>query len=76
VVLLSVTIAAIVVVQDWHKLHLRAIGWLLGPTLLGIPLGIALLTSIREGRMSSEPDLRWHRVADPGKTRGVGADPS
>jgi uncharacterized protein len=48
VVLLSVTIAAIVVVQDWQKVHLRAAGWLLGPTLLGIPLGIALLTSIHQ----------------------------
>jgi hypothetical protein len=36
VVLLSVTIAAVVVVQDWQKVDLRASGWLLGPTLLGI----------------------------------------
>ncbi len=48
VVLLSVTIAAIVVVQDWQKVDLRATGWLLVPTLLGIPLGIALLTSIHQ----------------------------
>ena len=47
-VLLSVTIAAIVVVQDWHKIHLRSAGWLLAPTLLGIPLGIALLTSAHQ----------------------------
>jgi uncharacterized protein len=45
VVLLSITIAAIVVVQDWHKIHLRSAGWLLAPTFVGIPLGIALLTS-------------------------------
>jgi uncharacterized membrane protein YfcA len=45
VVLLSTTIAAIVVVQDWHKIHLRSAGWLLAPTFVGIPLGIALLTS-------------------------------
>jgi uncharacterized protein len=48
VVLLSITIAAVVVVQDWRKIHVRSTGWLLGPTLLGIPLGIALLTSPHE----------------------------
>jgi len=46
VVLLSVTIAAIVIVQDWRKIHMRSTGWLLAPTVLGIPLGIALLKSI------------------------------
>jgi len=44
-VLLSITIAAVVVAQDWRHIHVRSTGWLLGPTLLGIPLGIALLTS-------------------------------
>ena len=44
-VLLSITIAAIVVVQDWHRIHLRSAGWLLAPTLLGTPLGLLLLTS-------------------------------
>jgi uncharacterized membrane protein YfcA len=44
-VLLSITIAAIVVVQDWHKIHLRSAGWLVLSTLLGIPLGVLLLTS-------------------------------
>jgi uncharacterized protein len=43
-VLLSVTIAAIVVIQDWRKIHLRSTGWLLLPTFAGIPLGIALLS--------------------------------
>jgi len=47
-VLLSITIAAIVVVQDWRKVHLRATGWLLGPTFLGIPLGIVLLVSVHQ----------------------------
>ncbi len=44
-VLVSITIAAIVVVQDWNKIHLRSTGWLLLPTLAGIPLGLLLLTS-------------------------------
>jgi hypothetical protein len=44
-VLLSITIAAVVVVQDWRKIHLRSTGWLLLPTMAGIPLGIWLLRS-------------------------------
>ena len=47
-VLLSITIAAVVVVQDWRKIHLRSTGWLLLPTFLGIPLGVALLTSVHQ----------------------------
>ncbi len=47
-VLLSITIAAVVVVQDWRKIHVRSTGWLLAPTLVGIPLGIALLTSVHQ----------------------------
>jgi uncharacterized membrane protein YfcA len=33
-VLLSITIAAIIVVQDWRQIHLRSAGWLLGVFLL------------------------------------------
>jgi uncharacterized membrane protein YfcA len=44
-VLLSITIAAVVVVQDWRKIHIRSTGWLLAPTFVGIPLGVWLLTS-------------------------------
>jgi uncharacterized protein len=44
-VLVSITIAAVVVVQDWRKIHVRSAGWLVGATLFGIPLGLALLTS-------------------------------
>ena len=47
-VLLSITIAAIIVVQDWRKIDVRSTGWLLAPTFLGIPLGIALLTSVHQ----------------------------
>ena len=45
VVLLSITIAAIVVVQDWNKIHLGSASWLVLSTLFGIPLGLLLLTS-------------------------------
>ena len=44
-VLVSITIAGIVVVQDWKKIHLRSTAWLVLSTLLGIPLGLLLLTS-------------------------------
>ena len=44
-VLLSITIAGVVVVQDWHKIHTRSAGWLVLSTLFGIPLGLLLLTS-------------------------------
>src|SRR6185312_15179138 len=44
-VLMSITIAAVVIAQDWRKIHVRSAGWLIAPTFLGIPLGIFLLTS-------------------------------
>ncbi len=44
-VLISITIAAIIVAQDWKKVHFYSTGWLVLPTLLGIPLGLLLLTS-------------------------------
>ena len=44
-VLVSITIAAAVVAQDWRKIHVRSTGWLVGATLFGIPVGLALLTS-------------------------------
>lgn len=44
-VLVSITIAAIVVVQDWKKIHLLSVGWLVLSTLFGIPLGLLLLTN-------------------------------
>jgi len=47
-VLLSITIATVVVVQDWEKIHLRSTGWLVGFTLLGIPLGLLLLTRVHQ----------------------------
>jgi hypothetical protein len=44
-VLISITIAAIIVVQGWQKIHLRSTGWLVFATLFGILLGLLLLTS-------------------------------
>ena len=42
-VLVSITVAAIVVEQDWKKIHLASTGWLVFSTLFGIPLGLLLL---------------------------------
>jgi uncharacterized membrane protein YfcA len=47
-VLLSIVIAAVVVVQDWKSVHIASATWLLVPTLIGIPLGIVLLTSAHQ----------------------------
>ena len=45
-VLVSITVAVIVVVQDWRHVHVRSAGWLVLPTLLGIPLGLILLRTV------------------------------
>ena len=47
-VLVSITIAAVVVVQDWRHIHLRSAGWLVLSTLFGLPIGLLLLTSCPE----------------------------
>lgn len=44
-VLLSITIAAVVVAQDWKQIHLRSTAWLVLSSLAGIPLGLSLLAS-------------------------------
>ncbi len=46
--LVSITVAAVVVAQDWHKVHVRSAGWLIFATLFGIPLGLWLLTAVAE----------------------------
>jgi uncharacterized membrane protein YfcA len=44
-VLISVTIAGVIVIQDWRKIHVRSTGWLVLATLFGVPPGLLLLTS-------------------------------
>lgn len=46
--LVSITVAGVVLVQDWSEVHARSAGWLLLSTLLGIPLGLLLLTRVAE----------------------------
>jgi len=47
-VLISITIALVVVAQDWRKIHVRSMGWLMLATVFGIPLGLWLLTSAHQ----------------------------
>jgi len=47
-VLISITIAAYIVVQDWRHVDFRSAGWLVFATLFGIPLGLMLLTSVHQ----------------------------
>jgi uncharacterized membrane protein YfcA len=44
-VLVSITVAGVVVVQDWKKIHLGSTFWLVLSSLFGIPLGLLLLMS-------------------------------
>jgi uncharacterized membrane protein YfcA len=43
-VLVSITVALIILLQDWHHVELRSASWLVASTLFGIPLGLLLLT--------------------------------
>src|ERR1700722_6456878 len=47
-VLFSITVAAVVLIQDWRKVHLQSATRLVGSTLFGIPLGLMLLTRVEE----------------------------
>jgi uncharacterized membrane protein YfcA len=46
--LVSITVAAVVVAQDWRHIHLRSAAWLVFSTMLGIPLGLFLLRNVSE----------------------------
>ena len=39
-VLVSITVAIAILIQDWQKVHFRTAGWLIVSTLFGIPLGL------------------------------------
>jgi len=47
-VLVSITVAAIVVAQDWRHVQVRIAGWLVLSSLFGIPLGLLLLRRVSE----------------------------
>jgi uncharacterized membrane protein YfcA len=52
-VLVSVTVALIIVLQDWRHIHLRSAGGLVLATLPGIPLGLLLLKNVAEPLIKS-----------------------
>src|SRR3954453_21829982 len=45
-VLLSINVAVVVVLEDWHRVHLGSAWRLVLSTLFGIPLGLLLLTAV------------------------------
>jgi uncharacterized membrane protein YfcA len=45
-VLVSITVAAVIVLEDWHKVHFGGAWRLVVSTLFGIPLGLLLLTAV------------------------------
>jgi uncharacterized protein len=47
-VLVSITVAFIIVIQDWRRIHLISALWLVVPTFLGIPVGLFLLKTLPE----------------------------
>lgn len=47
-VLVSITVAVVVLAQDWQHVNLRSAMWLVGFTLLGIPIGLLLLRTVPE----------------------------
>jgi uncharacterized membrane protein YfcA len=47
-VLVSITVALVIVIQDWRQVHARSALWLVVPTFVGIPLGLLLLKTLPE----------------------------
>jgi uncharacterized membrane protein YfcA len=46
--LVSITVAGLVLAWDWRHVHVRSAGWLVLFTMLGIPLGLLMLTRADE----------------------------
>jgi len=47
-VLRSITVAGVVILQDWQQVHFRSAWRMVFSTLFGIPLGLFLLTMLAE----------------------------
>jgi hypothetical protein len=52
-VLVSITIAFVILLQDWRQVHLRSASWLVLFTLMGIPLGLWLLRAAPESAVKA-----------------------
>jgi uncharacterized membrane protein YfcA len=48
VALVSITVAGLVLAWDWRHVHIRSAGWLVLFTILGIPIGLLMLTRADE----------------------------
>ncbi|MBS1818452.1 MAG: sulfite exporter TauE/SafE family protein [Acidobacteria bacterium] len=51
--LISITVAGVVLVQDWAHVHVRSAAWLVASTMVGVPLGVWLLTHVPEGSVKA-----------------------
>jgi len=47
-VLVSITVAVIVLAQDWRHVNVRSAAWLVISTLVGIPIGLLVLRTVPE----------------------------
>jgi hypothetical protein len=47
-VLVSITVAAIMVASDWRHVQLKSASWLVFSTIFGLPIGLALLRTVPE----------------------------
>jgi hypothetical protein len=47
-VLVSITVAAVVLARDWRHVNIRSALWLVGFTVLGIPVGLLVLRTVPE----------------------------
>jgi hypothetical protein len=52
-VLVSITVAVVVVIQDWHHVHLASARPLVISTLFGIPLGLLVLKYVSESAIKA-----------------------
>src|SRR5215831_11238206 len=47
-VLVSITVAAIIIARDWRHVQIRSAIWLVFSTLFGLPIGLVLLRTVPE----------------------------
>jgi len=47
-VLVSITVAAVIIARDWRHVQIRSASWLVFSTLFGLPIGLVLLRTVPE----------------------------
>jgi hypothetical protein len=52
-VLVSVTVAGVVLLQDWREVHAESAGRLILSTMFGIPFGLLMLTTVAESAVKA-----------------------